>query len=305
MPHLRLALLIPAAFALQAATPAERIIPVPGFADFLTVDGNTVWVTNKGRVERWSRRGKLATVSMRHPCGTMALTADALWVADCDDKTLSRIDRRTARVTAVIATGVAAADGEMNVVAGAGSVWLASAASGVISRIDPALGRVNARITVAPGSNYLAFGHGALWAVSGSKNLIQKIDPATNRVIGHTRLGRQPGFLVAGEGAVWVQEQADGTVARIDPARVTVSGRIKVDTSLNYGDIDTGGGKIWLRTTAGQSLVVIDAATLAIRARLGAVTGSGAVRYTRSGVWTSAHDRQSLSWWPHPARLSP
>ena len=305
MPHLRLAVLIPAAFALLAAAPVEQIIPVPGFADFLTIDGNSVWVTNKGRVERWWRRGKLATVSMRHPCGTMALTADALWVADCDDKTLSRIDRRTARVTAVIATGVAAADGEMNVVAGAGSVWLASATSGVISRIDPALCRVNARITVAPGSNYLAFGHGALWAVSGSKNLIQKIDPATNRVIGHTRLGRQPGFLVAGEGAVWVQEQADGTVARVDPARVTVSGRIKVDTSLNYGDIDTGGGKIWLRTTAGQSLVVIDAATLAIRIRLGAVTGSGAVRYTPTGVWTSAHDRQSLSWWPDPARLSP
>ncbi len=305
MPHLRLAVLIPAAFALLAAAPVEQLIPVPGFADFLTIDGNSVWVTNKGRVERWSRRGKLATVSMRHPCGTMALTADALWVADCDDKTLSRIDRRTARVTAVIATGIAAADGEMNVVAGAGSVWLASAASGVISRIDPALGRVSARITVAPGSNYLAFGHGALWAVSGSKNLIQKIDPATNRVIGQTRLGRQPGFLVAGEGAVWVQEQADGTVARVDPARVTVSGRIKVDTSLNYGDIDTGGGKIWLRTTAEQSLVVIDAATLDIRVRLGAVTGSGAVRYTPTGVWTSAHDRQSLSWWPDPARLSP
>lgn len=305
MPHLRLAVLIPAAFALLAAAPVEQIIPVPGFADFLTIDGNSVWVTNKGRVERWSRRGKLATVSMLHPCGTMALTAGALWVADCDDKTLSRIDRRTARVTTVIATGIAAADGEMNVVAGAGSVWLASAASGVISRIDPALGRVSARITVAPGSHYLAFGHGALWAVSGSKNLIQKIDPATNRVIGQTRLGRQPGFLVAGEGAVWVQEQADGTVARVDPARVTVSGRIKVDTSLNYGDIDTGGGKIWLRTTAEQSLVVIDAATLAIRARLGAVTGSGAVRYTPTGVWTSAHDRQSLSWWPDPARLSP
>ncbi|WP_425304576.1 YncE family protein [Sandarakinorhabdus limnophila] len=305
MPYLRLAVLIPAAFALLAAAPVEQIIPVPGFADFLTIDGNSVWVTNKGRVERWSRRGKLATVSMRHPCGTMALTADALWVADCDDKTLSRIDRRTARIITVIATGIAAADGEMNVVAGAGSVWLASAASGLISRIDPSLGRVNARITVAPGSNYLAFGHGALWAVSGSKNLIQKIDPATNRVIGQTRLGRQPGFLVAGEGAVWVQEQADGTVARVDPARVTVSGRIKVDTSLNYGDIDTGGGKIWLRTTARQSLVVIDATTLAIRARLGAVTGSGAVRYTPRGVWTSAHDRQSLSWWPDPARLSP
>ncbi len=290
-----------AAPMLLAAAPVEQVIPVPGYADFLTVDGNSVWATNTGRVERWSRSGKLAAVKMRRPCGTMALAAGALWVADCDAKTLSRIDRKTAKITAVIATGIAAADGEMNVVAGAGSVWLATAAKGVIARIDPASNKVVARIAVAPRSNYLAFGHGALWAVSGSGNLIQKIDPARNRVIRQTPLGRQPGFLVAGEGAVWVQEQADGTVARVHPATAAVTGRIKVDASLKYGDIDTGGGKVWLRTTDGQTFVIIDAATLAINARLGKTSGSGAIRYTPAGIWTSAHDLHSMSWWPHLA----
>lgn len=297
----RHALLLLVGPLLLAAAPVEQVIPVPGYADFLTVDGNSVWATNTGRVERWSRSGKLATVKMRRPCGTMALAAGALWVADCDAKTLSRIDRTTARITAVIATGIAAADGEMNVVAGAGAVWLATAAKGEITRVDPASNKVMARITVAPGSNYLAFGHGALWAVSGSGNLIQKIDPASNRVVRQTLLGRQPGFLVAGEGAVWVQEQADGTVVRIDSATAAVTGRIKVDPSLAYGDIDTGGGKVWLRTTARQTFVVIDAATLAINARLGKPSGSGAIRYTPAGIWTSAHDLHSLSWWPHPA----
>jgi hypothetical protein len=33
---------------------------VPGFADFLAVDGETVWATNRGRVEQWSLKGKLA-----------------------------------------------------------------------------------------------------------------------------------------------------------------------------------------------------------------------------------------------------
>lgn len=289
---------------LLAAAPVEQVIPVPGYADFLTVDGDSVWATNVGRVERWSRRGKLTSVPVGKPCGTMAIAAGALWVADCQAKSLVRIDRQSSRVTAVIATGISAADGEMNVVAGAGSVWLATAATGEISRVDPALNRVVAKVPVAPGSNYLAFGHGALWAASGTGNLLQKIDPASNRVVSRAPLGRQPGFLVAGEGAVWVQEQADGTVARVDPATTTVTGRVKVDASLAYGDIDTGGGKVWLRTTARQSFVVIDAATLAIRARIGGVSGSGAIRYTPNGIWTSAHDQHSLSWWPDPAKLS-
>lgn len=296
-------MLLLASPVLLAAAPVEQVIPVPGYADFLTVDGDSVWATNTGRVERWSRGGKLASVPMAKPCGTMALAAGSLWVADCQTKSLARIDTATAKITAVIATGIAAADGEMNVVAGAGSIWLASAAKGEITRVDPASGTIVARIAVAPGSNYLAFGHGALWAVSGAGNLIQKIDPVGNRVVTQTPLGRQPGFLVAGEGAVWVQEQADGTVARIDPATGGVTGRVKVDASLAYGDIDTGGGKVWLRTTAGQTMVVIDAATLAISARLGQASGSGAIRYTRSGIWTSAHDRHSLSWWPDPAAI--
>ena len=116
-------------------------------------------------------------------------------------------------------------------------------------------------------------------------------------------LGREPGFLVAGEGAVWVQEQGDGTLARIDPATGEVSGRVKVDETLKYGDIDAGGGKIWLRTTAGQTFVVIDPVTLAIRARVGKETGSGALRYTRKGVWTTSHDIHTLSWWKKPARI--
>ena len=52
-----------AAFAAMALTcgiaPAavaqkEQVISVPGFADFLAVDGATVWATNRGRVEQWS-----------------------------------------------------------------------------------------------------------------------------------------------------------------------------------------------------------------------------------------------------------
>ncbi len=299
-----------AALACAAASPAmaevEQVIPVPGFADFLAVDGDTVWATNTGRVERWSRTGKLAEVAIARPCGAMAIAAGSLWVANCKGKTLARVDLATAKVTASIPTGVAnAQEGEMIVAAGGGSVWIGSDAAGAVARVDPATNRVVATIKVAPGSYFLAYGFGALWAVSQKGATIQKIDPATNAVVATTKLGRAPGFLVAGEGAVWVQEQGDGTVAKIDPASGVLAGRVKVDETLKYGDIDAGGGLVWLRTTDKQTFVAIDPATLAIKARVGKPAGSGALRYTPAGLWTSAHDAHTLSWWANPATLVP
>ena len=43
--------------------------------------------------------------------------------------------------------------------------------------------------------------------------------------------------------------------------------------------------------------MVIDAATSEILARVGRAEGSGALRYTPDGIWTSAHDVHSLTWW--------
>lgn len=275
----------------------EQEIAVPNFADFLAVDGDTVWVTNRGRVEQWSTDGMRTSTVMPRPCGTMAILSGSLWVANCEDANLYRIDLETAKVEAMIATGIANPKGETNVVAGAGSIWVPSGAEGKIARVDPETNEVIATIDVTPQTFFLAYGFDALWAVSSDERSIQRIDPVTNLVTGTTELGKQPGFLAAGEGGVWVQEQGDGTVARIDPETVTVTGRTKVGDTLLYGDIDTGGGLVWLRTTEEQTFVAIDAETLEIVTRAGAAAGSGAVRYTPDGVWTSAHDVESISWW--------
>lgn len=282
----------------------EQVITVPGFADFLAVDGDTVWATNDGRVERWSRQGKLAEVAMSKPCGAMTISHGALWVADCKDGTLNRIDTQTAKKVATIPTGIANPAGELNVVSGADSIWVASDEKGMIARIDPVSNRVTASIPVDPGTYYLAFGHGSLWAVSSKGQSVQRIDPQTNSVVKRTALGKEPGFLAAGVGAVWVQEQGDGTVARIDPQSGDVSSRVQVGKTLKYGDIDTGDGMVWLRTTEDQTFVVIDPKSMAVSARVGKAEGSGALRYTPAGLWTSAHDVHTLTWWPHPAKMA-
>ncbi|MBB4858941.1 DNA-binding beta-propeller fold protein YncE [Novosphingobium chloroacetimidivorans] len=293
-----------AALSITASAQEEQVIQVPGSADFLAPQGKTVWATNKGRVEQWSRKGKLAEVPVKRPCGGMAILGHDLWVANCGDGTLERIDTRTAKKVATIATGIGnQREGELNVVAGAGSVWVASQAKGMIARVDPATNQVIASIPTNEGAHYLAFGEGALWAASSKASSVQRIDFTTNAVTATVSLGKTPGFLAAGEGAVWVQEQGDGTVAVIDPTTNSLRGRVKIGPVLKYGDIDTGGGKVWLRTTEDQTFVVIDPKSLAIRAKVGKAVGSGALRYTKAGVWTSAHDVHSLSWWAKPGMI--
>lgn len=285
----------------ETAAPAyeEHVLDVPGFADFLAVDGDTVWTTNAGRVEQWSKSEKLAAVAMPRPCGTMAMAFGSLWVANCDGGEVYRIDPRSAAILARIPAGMGPS-GELNVVAGAGSIWAPDQTAGAILRIDPATNRVIARVAVSPGTSYLAFGFDALWAASGKGGTLQRIDPATDAVTHTIALGNTPGFLAAGEGAVWIQEQGDGTLARIDPTSVTVTNRIKVGDNLKWGDIDTGAGKVWLRTTDDQTFVVIDAASSEVLARVGRPEGSGALRFTPEGIWTSAHDAHSLTWWAVP-----
>ncbi|MFC3308762.1 Vgb family protein [Blastomonas aquatica] len=284
----------------MAQAHSEQVIDVPGFADFLAVDGDSVWATNDGRVERWSRSGKIAGVAMSKPCGAMAILDGSLWVADCKEQALVRIDTQTAQKTATVPTGLAST-GELNVVAGAGSIWVASDnVAGKVSRVDPATNTVIATITVSPGTWYLTFGFGSVWAVSSTSQTVQRIDPATNTVTKTTALGKQPGFLTAGEGAVWVQEQGDGTVAKVDPQTGDVLGRVKVGTVLKYGDIDTGAGLVWLRTTEDQTFVAIDPNALTVIARQGKAEGSGALRFATGGIWTSAHDVHTLTWWPEP-----
>jgi virginiamycin B lyase len=288
------------AFSGIAQAHKEQVLEAPGSADFLVVDGNSVWATNIGRVERWSRQGKLAEVAMSRPCGAMAIHDQSLWVADCKDNALVRIDTRSAAKIATIPTGIANPKGELNVVAGAGSVWVASDQKGVLSRIDPATNKVIARIKVSLGTHYLAFGYGSVWAVSSESKTIQRIDPVTNTVMKTTTLGKEPGFLTAGVGGVWVQEQGDGTVARVHPETAEVTGRVKVGDVLKWGDIDTGAGMVWLRTTEDQTFVAIDPVKLTVVSRLGKAEGSGALRYTPTGIWTSAHDVKTITWWPEP-----
>jgi YVTN family beta-propeller protein len=288
----------------EAVTPiAQRAVAtlkLPGFADFLVADGDAVWTTNQGRVEKLQRDHPrpVATVLVPDPCGAMEIGFGALWVANCRDASLYRIDLKATRVTAVIPTGLADPKGELSLAVGAGSVWLLTDQGGVLSRVDPQTNRVSAQIKVAPYSYAAVFGFGTVWITNtgtadSGNGFVQRINPSTNRVVATIPVGPTPHFLAAGEGGVWTLNQGDGSVSRIDPLSNTVVATVAAGVEGPGGDIATGAGAVWVRAEK-VLLSVIRPATNRVVERLGPPAGSGAVRVAGNYIWVTAHDIQTI-----------
>jgi virginiamycin B lyase len=282
---------------------------VPGFADFLVADDDAVWTTNQGRVEKLQRDrpAPVAAVPVPDPCGAMAIGFGSLWVANCKDVSLYRIDLKATRVAAVIPTGLADPSGELSLAVGAGSVWLLTDEGGVLSRVDPQTNQVTERIKVAPYSYAAVFGFGSVWITNTGKTtsasgFVQQIDPSTNRVVATIPVGPAPRFLAAGEGGVWTLNQGDGSVSRIDPSSNKVVATIPAGAEGPGGDIATGAGAVWVRATK-VLLSVIRPETNRIVERFGPPAGSGAVRVAGKFIWLTAHDIKTV--WILPELRAP
>jgi YVTN family beta-propeller protein len=189
----------------------------------VTVAGGVVWVTaarnNDGIIVRVDPRTDRVKRIVRAGTWPQQLIADSkqLWVVNSAPfrrGTLVQIDLATGRVQGEpIPLGPAPS----GITLGAGSVWVADALAGTLSRIDAASGRLRARIAVGRDPYGVAFGAGSVWVTNTGAGTVSRVDPATDEVVATVRVGRNP-YGIAYDGLVWVANLADGTLTRIDPA---------------------------------------------------------------------------------------
>lgn len=287
--------------AIEISARAMATLQIPGYVDFLVADGSAVWATNQGRIEKLehNRPQPTAVVAVPAPCGAMAFGFGSVWVANCSDNSLYRIDSHSERVTSIIPTGLADSTGELSVAVGAGSVWILSDSKGVLSRVDPQTDKVIARINVAPYSYAAAFGFDSVWIsntgpqTGEAKGSVQRIDPRLNQVVATIPVGPVPRFLAAGEGGVWTLNQGDGSISRINPDTNLLAATIQAGVKGPGGDIAAGAGGIWVRG-AQILLLRIDPKTNRVVEKFGPPAGSGAVRIANGLVWITAHDIETV-----------
>jgi YVTN family beta-propeller protein len=285
-----------------ASLKPEAVFEVPGSPDWLAV-GDSVFVSNlpKNAVLRFDPKKNqvAATITVgSKPCSGLAVGFGSLWVPNCGDKTLSRVDLKTDKVTATFPIGIA--DSEGGIAIGAESVWMMTDKKGTLARIDPADNHLVTEISLTPGSYSLAFGEGAVWVSCTDKNLLTRVDPATNLVVETIPVGKQPRFLTVGEGAVWTLNQGDGSVTRVDPKTNKVAATIEVGVPGGGGDIAAGEGSVWV-TSFGFPISRIDPETNKVVQQF-VGDGGDALRVGLGSVWLS-NLRQHNVWRLDPQRI--
>ena len=74
--------------------------------------------------------------------------------------------------------------------------------------LDPATGRVVARIPVDRGASGVCVAGDSVWVTSFLAGTVSRIDAATNRVVARVHVGGSPHDVAAGAGGVWVTSDA-------------------------------------------------------------------------------------------------
>ena len=245
----------------------------------------------------------------------------SVWVANLDDKTVSRVDPQTLSLQRNISltstpTGLTVGSGSVWVVNGtagsisrvdpgsdqvvtttdvtqgsaggsatvsAGSVWVVYS-NALIARVDPTAGRVLATGFAGATPTAIAFGAGSVWVANSLDNTVSRILPTTVSAFATQSVGRHPSGISVGEGAVWVADEGDNTVTRID-----LASRSEATIPVGHGPtgIAVGDGAVWVANSDDGTIMKIDPALRRVVATIRVGNRPTGVVTANGRVWVS------------------
>jgi len=215
----------------------------------------------------------------------IASGAGALWVANLDDQSVTRVEVSSRRAVRAIPIG----DSPTGLAATGTGVWVTDG-TGDVAKIDPRYDRLafirplHASVgffggTVRP--TLAAFGW--IWIVSPD-GVVLRIDPDSGRVGTSVPAGNAPSAIAAGAGSVWVTNSSDGTVTRIDPATL-VATTIPVGHGPAAVAVNAAGA--WIANAGDDTLVRVDTRTNAVAGTAEVGDGPAAVLATPTALWVA------------------
>jgi DNA-binding beta-propeller fold protein YncE len=180
----------------------------------------SVWVSSpaSGRVLRVDPGS--GRVTERIPVGgrpgAIAVGGGRVWVADEGGAGIAAINAAGGRV---FKSGIAPRVSPLRLAVGAGGLWVSSASTGAIRRIDLGDAVAGPPIPAGRGPAGITVGGGVVWVANSRADAVTRFDPSTQALLGEPiAVGAQPGGIDAGTDAVWVAGSREGAVSRLDLA---------------------------------------------------------------------------------------
>jgi streptogramin lyase/predicted Ser/Thr protein kinase len=184
----------------------------------IAVGGGSVWVSDAGSGKLLRIDDETGGVKQRIEIGgnpgPLVYGGHRIWVADTLGGGITAVDAKNGHV---LRRHLQPRAKPLRLATGAGGLWVSSASTGAVQRIDLrsfaegkpiAVGRHPAGITVAAG---------LVWVADARSGAVTRVDPSLRAVSGAPiAVGEGPGGIDAGSSALWVTLAPEDAVRRLD-----------------------------------------------------------------------------------------
>jgi hypothetical protein len=142
----------------------------------------------------------------------IAFGGGAVWTANLDDNSVSRVDPGTNRATNIPVAGLFPFEVDFD----DNALYVTGPSQ--IRKIDPATNRVVGTVSDTGGDvASVAAGDGFLWIAHEKEGTVTKVSQQTLQIEGDPiKVGKQPRSIAVGEGGVWVSNYGDRTISKIE-----------------------------------------------------------------------------------------
>jgi peptide/nickel transport system substrate-binding protein len=262
------------AFAVVAALVAVPLVTRHSGGDS-KIEPNSVGVLDPGSGE------VVATVGLEESPGSVAASADAVWVTNPDVGTVTRIDPNEEEIRDSIPVG----ENPTGIAVGFDAVWVVNSGGRSVSRISPQTNTVVGEpIEVGNGPTGIAAGEGAVWVTNRFDGTVARIDPDTSE-IREIPVGLEPRGIAIGFDSVWVALTGSNQVVRIDPKTNDVTAPIGVGNAP--GSLAVSPEAVWVANTLDDTVMEIDSDTNTVVGTIGVGDGPSSVAVVQETVWVA------------------
>ncbi len=213
----------------------------------VAVGAGSVWVSDPGRgeilrIDPASSR-VVRTIAVGGRPGPIAFGGNRVWMADEAGAGVTAINAGSGEV---FKRGLVPHAAPLRLAVGAGGLWVSSASTGAVRRIDLSSGAPAPPIPVGRGPAGVTVAHGLVWVANSRGDTVTKVDPSISAVLGDPiEVGGRPGGIDAGTSTVWVASAAEDAVTRIDLESGERSGA-PIEVGSEPGAVAVGGSAVWV-----------------------------------------------------------
>jgi streptogramin lyase len=227
-----------------------------GISGVATGEG-AVWVSSPraGRVLRIDPdEGRVtARIDVGGSPGAIIVGSHRVWVADDDGGGVTAINAQGGKIFKRHIPPLAM---PLRLAIGAAGLWVSSASTGTVRRIDLGEAAAAAAVPVGRGPAGITTGGGQVWVANARGDTVSRLEPATRALLA-VPVGEGPGGIDAGTDSVWVANVREGTVSRIDIEDAETVGD-PIEVGPRPGAVAVGEEAVWVANNGNGTITRIE-----------------------------------------------